>query len=54
MATTDHKPPKGQADAPLWRRLGWLVALWGSSVVALLLVAWLVRLLMNAAGLKTP
>lgn len=39
--------------APLWlRRLAWLVALWLAGVAALALVAWLLRLLMHAAGMR--
>jgi hypothetical protein len=37
----------------LWvRRLGWLVALWLAGVAALGIVAWLIRLLMHAAGMR--
>ncbi|RJG12021.1 DUF2474 domain-containing protein [Pseudomonas cavernicola] len=39
---------------PLWQRLGWLLAIWTGSVLALGLVSWLLRLFMNAAGLSTP
>lgn len=49
------KPPL-QASAvrrQLWRkRLVWLVLLWSASVAALGVVAWIVRLLMQAAGLS--
>jgi hypothetical protein len=39
--------------APLWlRRLGWMLALWAGGVAALGLVAWLLRVLMHAAGMK--
>jgi hypothetical protein len=34
------------------RRLGWLVALWLGGVAALAVVAWLLRVLMHAAGMK--
>ncbi|GAB7196936.1 DUF2474 domain-containing protein [Dickeya oryzae] len=41
-------------NAPsLWRRLLWMVILWGTSVLALGVVATVFRLLMTAAGLKT-
>lgn len=33
------------------RRVAWLVAIWAASVAALAVVAYLLRLLMNAAGL---
>ncbi|PSS58232.1 DUF2474 domain-containing protein [Pseudomonas sp. BBP2017] len=38
---------------PLWQRLGWLVVIWAGSVVALGIVAWLMRMFMAAAGLST-
>ncbi|WP_391639355.1 DUF2474 domain-containing protein [Stutzerimonas degradans] len=37
---------------PLWRRLAWLVLLWSGSVLALAVVAWLLRQAMQAAGLS--
>jgi hypothetical protein len=38
--------------AALWmRRLGWLAALWLAGVAALGIVAWLIRVLMHAAGM---
>ncbi len=43
-------PPRG---ARLWlRRVGWLVLLWAASVAALGVVAYALRLLMAAAGLR--
>lgn len=39
---------------PLWQRLGWLVAIWAGSVLALGAVSYLLRLFMQAAGLSTP
>ncbi len=39
------------ARMPLWlRRVGWLVLIWFASVAALGAAAWLLRLLMAAAG----
>ncbi|WP_017905359.1 DUF2474 domain-containing protein [Pseudomonas asplenii] len=38
---------------PLWQRLGWLAMIWTGSVLALFVVASLMRLFMNAAGLTT-
>lgn len=38
---------------PLWQRLGWLAMIWTGSVVALFIVATLMRMFMNAAGLST-
>jgi len=34
--------------APLWKRLGWMVAIWAMSVAALGLVAWILRLWLHA------
>jgi hypothetical protein len=42
------------ADAkPLWQRLAWMVAIWACSVGALGLVAYVLRLVLAAAGLKS-
>lgn len=39
---------------PLWlRRLGWLLLLWLGGVAALGLVAFALRLLMHAAGMRS-
>ncbi|MCU1750935.1 DUF2474 domain-containing protein [Pseudomonas sp. 6D_7.1_Bac1] len=38
---------------PLWQRLGWLAMIWTGSVLALFVVASLMRMFMNAAGLST-
>jgi hypothetical protein len=38
---------------PLWQRLGWLAMIWVGSVGALFVVATLMRMFMNAAGLTT-
>jgi len=39
--------------ALLWmRRLGWLLALWLAGVAALGMLAWLIRILMHAAGMR--
>jgi hypothetical protein len=35
----------------MWKRLGWLVLIWGASVAALGAVALLMRLIMRAVGL---
>ncbi|MGY3607571.1 MULTISPECIES: DUF2474 domain-containing protein [unclassified Bradyrhizobium] len=43
------RPPIG---AQTWlRRVGWLVLIWAASVLALGIVAGLIRVLMNLAGL---
>jgi type III secretory pathway component EscS len=43
-----------QEKKPLWQRLGWLLLIWSASVLALGLVAGLLRLFMQAAGMGTP
>jgi uncharacterized protein DUF2474 len=38
---------------PLWvKRVGWLVLIWAGSVLVLGAAAYLMRLLMNAAGMN--
>ena len=56
MATTEGTVMKEtNADkAPLSKRLGWLLLIWVASVLALGVAAWLLRLLMSAAGLQAP
>jgi hypothetical protein len=39
---------------PLWKRMTWLVLIWSASVLALGIVAWLLRQFMTAAGLAAP
>ena len=46
--------PAQQEKKPLWQRLGWLLAIWAASVLALGAVAGLLRLFMQAAGMGTP
>ncbi|WP_282369698.1 DUF2474 domain-containing protein [Pseudomonas sp. PS02290] len=38
---------------PLWQRIGWLVVIWTGSVLALFVVAMLLRMFMTAAGMKS-
>ena len=38
---------------PLWQRIGWLLVIWTASVASLGVFAWLIRLFMTAAGMKT-
>jgi hypothetical protein len=54
---TDKKPVHDELDPamskPLWQRLAWLAGIWAGSVLALFIVASLMRMFMNAAGLTT-
>lgn len=43
---TEHK-------APLWKRVMWLVIIYGASVLALGVVASLFRMMMTAAGMRS-
>jgi hypothetical protein len=54
--TSSEEPamPEQQEKKPLWQRLGWLLLIWSASVLALGLVAGLLRLFMQAAGMGTP
>jgi Protein of unknown function (DUF2474) len=46
-------PRTGQGGERLWlRRLGWLLVLWTGGVLALWLVAALIRAIMHAAGMR--
>lgn len=45
------RDPEGPPPAPLWRRLGWLAAIWALSVAALAVFAYGFRFLMGLAGL---
>ncbi|WP_166360382.1 DUF2474 domain-containing protein [Pseudomonas akapageensis] len=47
------EPHSQEEKKPLWQRLGWLVLIWCGSVAALAIVAGLMRMFMNAAGLST-
>lgn len=38
------KPKMSEVESPLWKRLLWLVAIWGASVGALAAVAYVLRL----------
>lgn len=37
------RDPSGNRDAPVWRRLGWFVALWTASVAALGVVGYAIK-----------
>ena len=53
MATTE--PKKDQTPAKPWaKRLGWLVLIWGASVVGLGLFAALLKWVMVAIGMSPP
>jgi hypothetical protein len=46
-------PRVSRPARPLWlRRLGWLVVLWAGGVLALYLIAGLIRMMMHAAGMR--
>jgi len=38
---------------PLWQRIGWLLVIWTGSVATLAGFAWLIRMFMTAAGMKS-
>ncbi len=40
-------------NQPVWKRLMWMVIIWGGSVLALALVGMFFRVLMSAAGFKS-
>jgi len=42
------RPRIAADDAPLWKRLGWMAALWGASVAVLGAVAYAIRLWLKA------
>ena len=54
MKKADEKAIAEADRKPWWKKLLWLLAIWTASVLALTVVAGLMRLLMNAAGLTTP
>ncbi|MEE4345068.1 DUF2474 domain-containing protein [Pseudomonas alliivorans] len=45
--------PDPALNKPLWQRLAWLAGIWAGSVLALFIVASLMRMFMSAAGLTT-
>ncbi len=44
-----HNEPK----APLWKRILWLVVIYGASLLALSIVATLLRMMLTAAGTRS-
>lgn len=40
-----------QPPGPWWRRIGWLLLIWGISVAGFLLLALLLKVAMRAVGL---
>ncbi|WP_409278924.1 DUF2474 domain-containing protein [Pseudomonas defluvii] len=44
---------KMQTPQAWWQRLAWLLAIWAGSVAALGVFAWLIRLFMLAAGMRS-
>jgi len=53
MAPAPHEPPRPVVPPSRLGRLGWLIVIWAASVLALGVVAWLIRQVMGFAGL-TP
>jgi hypothetical protein len=49
---SSHEPDPA-LKKPVWQRVAWLVAIYAGSVMALGIVAYGMRLFMNAAGLTT-
>jgi hypothetical protein len=48
-------PVGGRPERKLWlRRIGWLALIWATSVISLGIVAVLMRVLMEFAGLTNP
>jgi hypothetical protein len=43
------KPSDRALSLPLWQRIGWFSAIWAGSVVALSIVAWILKW-----AVKTP
>ena len=50
----DRRENGAKEAKPLWQRMTWLVVIWSASVLALGIVAWLIRRFMQAAGLTVP
>ncbi|NIF23149.1 MULTISPECIES: DUF2474 domain-containing protein [Pantoea] len=42
-----------QPKSPWWQRILWLMVIYSASVLALAGVAWIFRLMMSAAGMRT-
>jgi len=54
MAGKDYLREVQEAEKmPLWQRIGGLLVSWTGSVATLAVFAWLIRLFMTAAGMKT-
>ena len=54
MAGKDYLREVQEAEKkPLWQRIGWLLVIWTASVASLGVFAWLIRLFMTAAGMKS-
>ncbi|EIK93659.1 hypothetical protein PMM47T1_26053 [Pseudomonas sp. M47T1] len=52
MSIKEHEPDPA-ANTPWWKRVGWLLVIWAGSIVALGIVAELLRMFMTAAGMKS-
>ncbi|MEJ1267008.1 DUF2474 domain-containing protein [Pantoea ananatis] len=45
---------QNETRSPWWKRVLWLVVIYGASVLALGVVATLFRMMMTAAGMRKP
>jgi hypothetical protein len=48
--TTKATDTINDIQRPWWKRMGWLLLIWGGSIAALGLLAWLIRMLMHSAA----
>ena len=48
MTGADPEPEAASTPGPLWKRIAWMAAIWGASVLALGVVAGILRLWLHA------
>ncbi|WP_145542457.1 DUF2474 domain-containing protein [Yersinia alsatica] len=53
MKSQSPSQPLAQVKSPWWKKAGWMLLIWCSSVLALLAVSMLFRMMMTAAGMKS-
>lgn len=51
--TTLPKDSTSPKPTSRWRQLAWMVGIWGASVLALAVFAYVLKLIMSAVGLHT-